>query len=76
VVDLFDATPSRAYLLTVVTFSKTVENSGSLIPAENKRKPLRLQTELPEKKTQSLHSEKLTRRAQQIFVTIGKGRYS
>jgi len=24
VIDLFDATPSRAYFLTVVTFSKTV----------------------------------------------------
>jgi len=46
-------------------------------PAENKRTQLCLQTELAEEKSQSLHSQKLQRRAQQIFyITKEKNRYS
>jgi len=42
------------------------------IPAENKRTQLCLQTELAEEKSQSLHSQKLPRWAQQIYLTKEK----
>jgi len=35
-----------------------------------------LQTELAEEKSQSLHSQKLSRSPQQIYVTKEKSRYS
>jgi len=42
------------------------------IPAENKRTQLCLQTDLAEENSQSLHSQKLPRWAQQIYVTKEK----
>jgi len=47
-----------------------------LIPAEIKKTQLCLQTELAEEKSQSLHSQKSPQRAQQIYVTKEKSRYS
>ena len=50
----------------------TVIKSVRLIRAEKKRTKLCLQTELAEKKSQSLHSQKLPWWAQQIYVTKEK----
>jgi len=53
VIDLFDATPSRANCLTAVALIPV-----RLILEEDKRMQLCLQTEL-EEKSQSLHSQQL-----------------
>jgi len=71
-IDLFDATPSHANFLIVVAFSKTVR----LIPEENKRTQLCLQTKLSAEKSQSLYSQKLPWWAQQIYVTKEKSQTS
>ena len=55
---------------------RLIKKSVRPIPAENKRTQLCLQTELAEEKSQSLHSQKLLRWAQQIYVTKEKNRYS
>ena len=47
-----------------------------LIRAEKKRTHLCLQTDIAEKKSQSLPSQKLPRWAQQIYVMKEKNRYS
>jgi len=52
------------------------QKSVRLIPAENKRTQLCLQTELAEEKPQSLHSQKIPRWAQQMYITKEKNRYS
>jgi len=72
VIDLFDATPWHANFQTAVAFSKSVRQ----VPAENERTQLCVQKELAEEKSQSLHSQKLQRWAQQIYVTKEKRRYS
>jgi len=45
-----------------------LKTSVRLIPAENKRTQLCLQTEVAEENSQSLHSHKLPQWAQQIYV--------
>jgi len=55
---------------------RLLKNSARLIPVENKRMQLCLQTELAQEKSQSLHSQKLPRWAQQIYVKKEKSRYS
>ena len=51
---------------------RLLKKSVRLIAAENKRTQLCLQTELAEEKSQSLHLQKLSRWAQQIYVTKEK----
>jgi len=51
---------------------RLLKKSVRPIPAENKRTQLCLQTELAEEKSQSLHSQKLPRWAQQTYVTKEK----
>jgi len=64
--------------MSVVSFALAVVFiiSVRLIRAENKRTQLCLQTELAEENSQSLHSQKLPRWAQQIYVTKEKSRCS
>ena len=59
--------PSRANFLTAV-----LKAVWGLIQAENKRTQLCLQRELAEEKSQSLHSQKLRRWAQHMYVTERK----
>jgi len=54
VIDFFDAMSSSAKFLTAASFCKSV----TLIRAENNKTQLRLQIELAQEKSQSIHSQK------------------